>query len=100
MLFLLVWTFGVLTGAKNVFYRVFKKEGEKVDGYFTTENKILGAIYGFILTTRMGYLIICIRFYIFLYQNMKSRYLINRKSNCDSKYQKSEKLKKQLFLAH
>ena len=31
---------------------------------------------------------------------MKSRYLTNRILNCDSKYQKGEKLKEQLFWAH
>ena len=48
-------------------YRVFKKLGEKVNGYYATKNWILEAIYGFIFTTCIGHLIIYIWFYIFLH---------------------------------
>ena len=42
-------------------YRVFKKEGGKVKGYYTTKKLIQGAVWGFILTVRMGHLINCIK---------------------------------------
>ena len=42
-------------------YRVFKKEGGKVKGYYTTKKLILGAVWGFIVTVRMGHLINCIK---------------------------------------
>ena len=42
-------------------YRVIKKEGGKVKGHYTPKTCILVAIKGFIVTTRMGHLIICIK---------------------------------------
>jgi len=42
-------------------YRVFKKEGGKVKGHYTTKKLILGAVWGFIVTVRMGHLIYCIK---------------------------------------
>ena len=42
-------------------YRVIKKEGRKVKGHYTPKTCILVAIKGFIVTTRMGHLIICIK---------------------------------------
>ena len=41
-------------------YRVIKKEGGKENGHYTTKIWILGAIKRFIVTTRKGYLIICL----------------------------------------
>ena len=35
---------------------MFKKEGGKVKGYYTTKKLILGAVKGFIVTVRMGLL--------------------------------------------
>ena len=43
------------------YYRVFKKEGGKVKGYYTTKKLILGAFKGFIVTVRIGHLINCIK---------------------------------------
>ena len=40
---------------------MIKKEGGKVNGYYTAKKCILGAFKGFIVTTRMGHLIICIK---------------------------------------
>ena len=40
---------------------MIKKEGGKVNGHNTTKIWILGAIKSFIVTTRMGHLIICIK---------------------------------------
>ena len=40
---------------------MFKKEGEKVKGYYTAKKLILGAVKGFIVTVRMGHLINCIK---------------------------------------
>ena len=42
-------------------YRVFKKEGGKVKGYYTAKKLILGADKGFNVTLRMGHLINCIK---------------------------------------
>ena len=51
-----------ISSAPIVTYRVFKKEGEKVKGYYTTKKLILGAVWGFIVTVRrMGHLINCIK---------------------------------------
>ena len=41
-------------------YSVFKKEGVKVEGYYTAKKWILGAVKGFFGTTSMGHLINCI----------------------------------------
>ena len=41
---------------------MIKKEGGKVKGHYTPKTCILVAIKGFIVTTRMGHLIICIKF--------------------------------------
>ena len=46
---------------KVCMYRVIKKEGGKVKGHYTPKTCILVAIKGFIVTTRMGHLIICIK---------------------------------------
>ena len=43
------------------YYRVIKKEGGKVNVHNTTKIWIPGAIKSFIVTTRMGHLIICIK---------------------------------------
>ena len=40
---------------------MIKKEGGKVKGHYTSKTCILVAIKGFIVTTRMGHLIICIK---------------------------------------
>ena len=40
---------------------MIKKEGGKVNDHYTTKIWILGAIKRFIVSTRMGHLIICIR---------------------------------------
>ena len=40
---------------------MIKKEGGKVKGHYTPKTCILVAIKGFIVTTRMGHLIICIK---------------------------------------
>ena len=40
---------------------MFKKEGGKVKGYYTTKKLILGAFKGFIVIVRMGHLINCIK---------------------------------------
>ena len=40
---------------------MIKKEGGKVNVHNTTKIRILGAIKSFIVTTRMGHLIICIK---------------------------------------
>ena len=42
-------------------YRVFKKEGPKVLGYYTTKKCILGAVKGLIWTTSTQHLIIHIK---------------------------------------
>ena len=41
---------------------MIKKEGGKVKCYYTAKKWILGAIKSFIMTPRMGHLIICIKF--------------------------------------
>ena len=46
---------------KVCMYRVIKKEGGKVKGHYTPKTCILVAIKSFIVTTRMGHLIICIK---------------------------------------
>ena len=45
----------------DLIYSVFKKEGGKVKGYYTTKKLILGAFKGFIVIVRMGHLINCIK---------------------------------------
>ena len=40
---------------------MIKKEGGKVNGHYTTKIWILGAIKRFIVNTRMGHLVICIK---------------------------------------
>ena len=44
----------------NLTYRVFKKEGPKVLGYYTAKQRCCGAVQGFILTTSTQHLKKCI----------------------------------------
>ena len=62
-------------------YRVFKKEGPKVLGYYTTKKCVLGAVEGLISATSTQHLIICIKVlknvpmkiilrYLYFYRNL------------------------------
>ena len=59
----------------TIIYRVIKKEGPKVMGYYTTKKCILGAVEGLILTTSYQHFIIYIQVFKYFTLKLILRYL-------------------------
>ena len=70
-------------------YRVFKKEGPKVLGYYTTKKCILGAVDGLIWTTSTQHLIIYIKVFKYILMKFIWRYLYLDRNLADMGYFRS-----------